>query len=260
MMQEHPHHTSHALATVSVSNCHNDADELVRRVESECWPPWLRFESKHFVAHQQLFPEGQFRLYDDDGRPYASLSCTRMEWDEVIGHLPSWDAVAGPSLSFVEQFAHDGNALVPMSMSVRRDHAGAGVARELMKSAIERASDLGADYVIADFRPSGYGQAKRAAFTDFVTYVTSGREDRTPVDPWLRVVQGLGFRLCKIDATAMVVKASRRDVESWMRDYNPNSWWRVSDSSIVDRLLQWHAPTSIISKVDEVWECGETGI
>src|SRR5262245_48750320 len=111
-MQEHLHTNTHALPTFFLPkddsgldigrNFGVDCDELFRRVEYECWAPWLRFESKHFVAHQQLFPEGQFRLYDEHDNPYATLSCTRIEWDAVVRHLPSWDAIAGPSFTFSE--------------------------------------------------------------------------------------------------------------------------------------------------------------
>ena len=248
-MRQHLHTTNHS------DNC----GELFRRVECECWAPWLRFEPKHFAVHQELFPEGQFRLFGDDGLPYAALSCSRIEWDEVIGHLPSWDSIAGQSFSFAEGFANDGNALVAMSMSVRRDRMGQGVARELMKSAIERSAELGVSYVIADLRPTEYGRAKRKAFLEFSSYVALRREDGTRLDPWLRLVEGLGFQLCKIDATAMVIKASRDDIDRWMREYNPGSWWQVCNPSAAQQLVNSHAPGTVLPEVAEIWECGETG-
>ncbi len=69
---------------------------LIHQVlEQPNWAPWLAASPNVLKGRAEVFPEGQLIIKSIDGEPLASLSMNRINWDDDIETLPSWDNVAG---------------------------------------------------------------------------------------------------------------------------------------------------------------------
>lgn len=223
-------------------------------LEQTAWVPWLRFSEAEMRSLATTFPEGQIVELEADGRPVAALSTVRIEWDGDPARLGSWDEVAGRTSSIAAAHDPDGSTLVLLSVSVRPDRLGEGLASALVDRARSLALDRGLDHVISPFRPSGFGTAKAAGTaTSFAEHCAATRPDGLPIDPWLRVLRRKGAHPLKVAPAAMVVSATLDEVERW-RTESPDRWRKV-DSTV--------AFAEGIGRSDgeriEIWECGETG-
>lgn len=223
-------------------------------LEQPAWVPWLRFSEAEMRSLATTFPEGQIVEVDSDGRPTAALSTVRIAWDGDPARLGSWDEVAGRTSSIAAAHDPTGSTLVLLSVSVRPDRLGEGLASTLVDRARALARDRGLDHVISPFRPSGFGVAKTAGTAiSFAEHCSRTRPDGLPVDPWLRVLRRKGMHPLKVAPAAMVVSATVAEVERW-RAESPDRWRRV-DSTVTF--------ADGIGRPDgeriEIWECGETG-
>ncbi|EKE05996.1 MAG: hypothetical protein ACD_19C00126G0004, partial [uncultured bacterium] len=99
----------------------------------------------------------------------------------------------------------------------------------------------GVDYLIGSFRPNDYGKYKAIYgldSADFATYCQLKREDKLPVDSWLRNLTRNGMKPMKVDEEAMTVKSSLEALSIYKETYNVSMWNEICPS---------------------VWECGEVG-
>ncbi len=231
-------------------------DEL----EALCWAPWLRFSAAELREHREVFPEGQVALFDDTGRPVASLDTVRIDWDGDPLSLPTWDEVAGGDRGYRAVHRPDGNAVSLLSMSIRHDARGRRIPRLVIDELRARLAGSGVQHIVGDFRPSGFGRYKRlAGERSFAEYVELLDDDGLPADGWLRTVRTMGAVLLRVDPTAMVVRATVEELHQHRQEHHPERWWQVTDEHRLERQLGWHRPLRFIARVDEVWECGETG-
>jgi GNAT superfamily N-acetyltransferase len=232
----------------------------VHHLEALCWAPWLRFSASNFDAHLQLYPQGQFPMWDEANELVGYLSTTRIHWQGDPSSLPSWDELAEPEYSFGRRYHPAGNTMALMSISVIPGHRGINRAGALVEQAIGYAAQQGLEHVVGNFRPSRFGLAKlRHPRLSFAGYVRQERMDGLPEDAWLRALHRQGLRIYRVDERAMVVPATLEQLERYRQSVHPLLWSRVTDPRAVELRLAEHSPDQDVGRVDEVWECGQTG-
>lgn len=237
----------------------DDVLRLHRQLEVPSWAPWLRFGPAQLQRQREVFPEGQLVIWREDGVPLAMLSTNRVAWSGETVDLTTWDDVAGEGGGLDGAFDPNGNTMAFLSISVSREVRSRGYAQVLVAGALDRASSLGLEHVVGDFRPSGYGQYKRLTGDfDIHRYSVSRRPDGLLVDRWLRIVSGFGARFHKVDPRAMVIDASVDELEVFQRS-RAAAWWRVTEPGARRQLIEMHRPFDGRLEVGEIWECGEAG-
>ncbi len=234
---------------------------IYNELEFHNWAPWLRFSPEDFAEHRQVFPDGQITLYDNEDKPIVALETVRINWSGKVEDLTTWDDVAGKHNGFSSIFQPNGNTIALLSMSVRPDVKKTGLASSVIETLIEKFQDSDVDYIIGDFRPSDFGKFKKqSGDLNFTDYINSRREDGQRIDSWLRAVEKTGGKIIKPDPRAMVVEATLDDLAIYYSEHGPEKW-RMIDirSNEAKQLISWHQPEIDLEKVDEIWECEETG-
>ncbi|MCV7078157.1 hypothetical protein [Mycobacterium szulgai] len=238
------------------------AELLYSTLEVPNWAPWQRWGSaKELQRPHEIFPEGQFVAWDLEGAPAAALWTNRINWHGDISSLESWDTVAGNDWTFEDTYEPDGNTIVLMAISVRTDQRGQKLPARLIALLRDYAKRSGRiQHIISDFRPSDFSDYKQTtAEYDFNNYVYHRRRDGLPWDRWLRSITRLGMEQLRVDYRAMVIPATTGQVDAYRAIHKPSQWYRVADTDAVRTLISQHQPEQDIQRVDEVWECGETG-
>lgn len=219
-----------------------EASFIYQELEVPNWAPWLRASSETLAKRAEAFPEGQLAVWTPEGRPVASLSLSRFDYNEDPNSLPTWDELMGDPPTGEKTFIPEGNAVGMMSINVHPEYRGARLTEKLIEKVRQKAKDLGVKYIMGSFRPSQFGEyARENPYASFNTYAHLKRpDDNLPHDAWLRALARNGMRMLRIDDAAMVVPdVPREEFDEYRRTYNPEKWKQIS-------------PT--------VWRCGETGI
>lgn len=218
-----------------------DALSIYTQLEHPNWAPWLEASVETIAGRATIFPKGQL-LIKDNGLLSASLSMNQINWDGSVDTLLSWDNVAGfNTTDYSETYQSHGNTLVLMSMNVAPQAKGKQLPTRLITYAKQLAQELGLQYILGSFRPSGYGMAKQQLgftllFWEYCMMKQSGTEK--PIDPWLRSLWWNGMRMLKEDSQAMVVTIPLSRFEDYKQTYKPDLWRETSPGN---------------------WECGEVG-
>jgi hypothetical protein len=234
--------------------------EIFDVLEVPNWAPWLRFSAEELDAQADVFPTGQILVCDQTSRPLASLSTNRIEWDGVIGHLPTWDHVAGETRTYRDTYAPDGNAIVLMSANVRRDARKMRLTDLLIDEVKRRAAAEGIEHILSDFRPSEYGAYKlERGNTGFAAYCALARQDGLPMDGWLRSLTRNGMQPLGVDSRAMVVRTTVEEFSRYRATYHLDRWYQLTDPNVISIRVSEHAPHLDLDDVEEKWECSETG-
>lgn len=219
----------------------SDALSIYAQLEHPNWAPWLEASPETISGRATVFPKGQL-LIKENGLLVASLSMNQITWDGNLDTLPSWDTVAGVhTTDYSETYQPSGNALVLMSMNVAPEAKGKQLPTKLISHTKLLAQELGIEYILGSFRPSGFGFAKKQhnfdlSFWDYCNQKQSGTHK--PEDPWLRSLWWNGMQLLKEDPQAMVVTISTSVFEEYKKGYRPELWTEVTPG---------------------IWECGEVG-
>lgn len=213
---------------------------IYESLEMHNWAPWLAASEQSIAGRANVFPEGQLLIESPTGEPVASVSTNRINWDEHIDNLPSWDTVAGDPTTYENTYVPNGNTLVLMSMNVHPQYKKHGLATTLVHQVQELTTQLGVAYVVGSFRPSEFGIHKAIygviPFEDYV-FKTRG-EDNFPVDAWIRSLTKNGMLPLKVDTKAMTVSVDLASFDELKMHYHPELWHQVAAG---------------------IWECGEVG-
>lgn len=219
----------------------SEAQRIYDELEVPNWAPWLRASAETLAKRAEVFPEGQIAVWEGE-HPVANISLARFNYDGDPQNLKTWDELMGSPATGEETFDPNGNALGMMSINIKQDYQGKGLARIVIDSVKATASKLGVRHIMGSFRPNQFGEhTHKKPHEPFSKYVNSTREeDNLPTDAWLRTLTRNGMRMLRIDDAAMVVPdVSREEFDNYRRTYKPEMWRQIS-------------PT--------VWRCGETGV
>lgn len=210
--------------------------QIYTHLEVPTWAPWLAATAESLAGRAHVFAPGQLVLWDEQSNmPAASLSTNRISWNGDIAILPSWDDVAGDPTTYEHTYDPHGNTLTLMSMNVRPDLNGKGLARKLIEQVQCLAQDLQVQHLIGSFRPNEYGKYKlnTANPVGFAEYCALTRPDGLPVDGWIRNLTRNGMKPLKVDSQAMIVSIP---ISEFNQIKQPH--WKL---------------------VNDQWECGEVG-
>lgn len=217
-----------------------DAPRIYQELEVPNWAPWLRASPETLAKRAEVFPEGQLAVWTPEGRPIASLSLSRFNYNDPQA-LPTWDEIMGDPPTGEHTFVPDGNAVGMMSINVHPEFQGARLTRVIIEDVKKRAKELGVKHIMGSFRPSQFGEyTYENPREGFVTYALKERPDNLPLDAWLRALARNGMRMLRVDDAAMVVpEVPMGEFNKYRETYNPEKWKQI-------------AP--------HVWRCGETGV
>lgn len=218
-----------------------EAQELYEALEHPNWAPWLEASAGTLAGRARVFPQGQLVMVDGFGKYAASLSLNQIDWDGDIGHLPTWDEVAGDPTDYSTTYKSTGDTLVLLSMNVSPAYKGLQLPSKMIDAAVGLAKSLGVDHLIGSFRPSGFGNAKKGLGYDFdfEEYCMMKQSHSTkPIDPWLRSLSWKGMQMLAVDPKAMTVVETIDAFTHYQQVYKPLCWAEVKPG---------------------VWECGEVG-
>lgn len=219
----------------------SEAKKIFSELEVPSWAPWLRASVETLEKRAEVFPEGQIAVWEGE-HPIANISLARFNYDGNPDNLKTWDELMGIPATGEKTYDPNGNAIGMMSINVKQDYQGQGLAKIIIDSVKDVASKLGVKYIMGSFRPTQFGvHSHKNPHAHFGGYVGSRRaEDNLPTDAWLRTLTRNGMRMLRVDDAAMVVPdVSREEFDNYRKTYNPGMWRQIS-------------PT--------VWRCGETGI
>jgi GNAT superfamily N-acetyltransferase len=241
--------------------CVGRSTDIYQQLDSPNWAPWLLVGPPVIEKQAEIFPEGQVIVCDERSKLAGTLSTNRIYWDGQLDTLPTWQGIAGSAGSYVDTYVPHGNALILMSVCIRSDAQGQGIADMLIDWAKRLAIAEGVEYLMGDFRPSEYGKFKLlGSDPGFAAYCQLKRHnDRLPADKWLRALTRKGMQVLRVDPKAVVVVTSFAEFEAYRRDYRASMWRRVTDSETIARKFKEHSPQAEVGSSIEVWECGETG-
>lgn len=218
----------------------SEAKKIFTELEVPNWAPWLRASVETLEKRAEVFPEGQIAIWEGE-HPVANISLARFNYDGNPDNLKTWDELMGIPATGEKTYDPNGNAIGMMSINVKQDYQGQGLARTIIDSVKDAASKLGVKYIMGSFRPTQFGEhSHKNPHANFSGYVGSKREDSLPTDAWLRTLTRNGMRRLRIDDSAMVVPdVTREEFDNYRKTYKPEMWKQIS-------------PT--------VWRCGETGV
>lgn len=223
--------TTTVLANVVTIAMRPELVDAVDRLVASNLPPFMLWESPgnwrwhHIYA---MHPEDQLVVLDDDGDVAAALNTVPARWDGAIEDLPSgFDDVV---VAATDDMRSVTNATCLLSMSIRRDRRGRGLAEGMIDEVRRRARSVGRSTVIAPIRPT-----RKAAYpmVPIEHYVRWQREDGRPFDPWLRIHRACGGRHLGVAHRSLTI---RQPVERWsdatgLRMKQPGSY--VVDGALV---------------------------
>lgn len=226
------------------------------QLEVPIWAPWLRFSLEDMREYDRAFPAGQIVQLGEGDRPDGALTSIRIDWTGDPGDLGTWDQVSGKEAGVQAALRPEGNTMVLLSVSIRPEGRGRGVAAQLVDRARQVARSEGIDHVISPFRPSGFGTHKAAGGNvDFSAYCGARRADGLLADPWLRILTRLGMRPLRIVDRAMVVALTVAELNELRRTHHPEAWTPLDEARAATLLADRGSSAADV----EVWECGETG-
>lgn len=218
------------------------ATELYEQLEHPNWAPWLEASTETIAGRATVFPNGQLLIKEGEAM-VASLSMNQIYWDGNPASLPTWDQVAGESVTdYSETYQSQGNTLVLMSMNVAPKSKGKQLPAKMIEYVKLLARELKVNHVIGSFRPSNYGVAKKQfgfelPFWEYATMKQPGSEK--PVDPWLRSLWWQGMQMLQEDPVAMQIEVPIIEFQTYQHSYKPESWVEVKPG---------------------LWECEEVGM
>ena len=192
-----------------------------------------------FIFHDPIPPQYMSRVHDYfadldilvliDGHVAAGGWGVPFAWDGTVADLPEgYDAALVQSVEDREA-GRTPRALSFMAAAVHPDHDSRGLATEVLRALVERATDAGMVHVVAPVRPTWKHRYPQVPMSDYATWV---RDDGLSIDPWVRTHQRLGANILMVAPDSMVIPGTVAQWEEWAQMAFP-----VSGSYVVPDAL-----------------------
>jgi GNAT superfamily N-acetyltransferase len=193
-----------------------DRPDLVAAAEAmggEQWPVWLSTAAlRSYWTEIYRGPLAAFQTIASDGDVVVGLA------NSIPFHLPSGDPLPDAGWDAVLEWgvvgAREGkpaNMLSALSVAIRPEQRGTGLARRLLEAMKPPARSAGIARMVAPVRPT---HKALYPLQDFATYCAWRREDGTPFDPWIRTHEALG---AKVLGPAPASQTITGTLEQWQR-------------------------------------------
>ncbi|MFI5377739.1 MAG: GNAT family N-acetyltransferase [Tepidisphaerales bacterium] len=160
----------------------------------------------------EQFAPFQIVVLDDTGTLIAAGHTIPFAWDGTVPGLPrGW---AGTLLRGFDGLRRSIRAttLSALSMAVRPEHRGQGLATAVLQEMKNLAARHGLDCLLAPVRPS---LKDRYPLTPIERYVIWTDSAGLPFDPWIRSHWKIGARPLAVAHRSMVIVGSVTEWESW---------------------------------------------
>jgi GNAT superfamily N-acetyltransferase len=189
---------------------------------AEIWPVWLSTKAvRSFWSAIYEPPLAQFQTIAVDGDRVVGLGNSVPFFLAPGASLPDqgWDAVLEWGVLGARS-NQPANSLSALSVAIRPDQRGTGLAAQLLAAMKPPARRAGLSRMFAPVRPT------RKAFyplQDFATYCNWRRPDGTPLDPWLRTHEALGATTIRIAEASQTITGTVEQWERWTQLQFPES-------------------------------------
>jgi Sortase and related acyltransferases len=193
-----------------------DRPDLVAAAEAmggELWPSWL--STAALRAYWPSLYQGQLANYQTIAVDEASGVVVGLANSVPFPRgdsLPDtgWDWVLEQGV-LAARAGNTVNALSALSVAIRPEQRGTGLAQRLLEAMKPPARAAGLTSMVAPVRPT-----LKAAYPlqDFATYCAWRRADGTPFDPWLRTHEAMG---ATVIGPAMASQTITGTLEQWQR-------------------------------------------
>lgn len=193
-----------------------DRPDLVAAAEamgSELWPTWLSTAAlRAYWAEIYKGPLADFQTIALDGDEVVGLANSIPFFRPPDEPLPDtgWDAVLEWGV-IGARAGKAANSLSALSVAIRPEQRGTGLARRLLDAMKPPARAAGLSTMVAPVRPT---HKALYPLQDFMTYCSWRRADGTAFDPWLRTHEAMG---ASVIGPAMASQTITGTLEQWQR-------------------------------------------
>ena len=162
----------------------------------EDWPEEQRAPRAKFESRLAKFPEGVFVAMVEDEVVGVTTSClTRYDADH-LDQFTSWDLVTNDGWIAERSDVPDANAVYVVSTGIKQAFRGLSIFSKLIGAQVELSRRLALPYCVTGAILEGYGEHCRANGAIAASaYALLSREDGAYVDPLLRKLHRVGFRI-----------------------------------------------------------------
>ncbi len=191
-----------------------DLGEEAAAAFRELWP--------EFIFHDPVPPRYMPRVHDYfaeldvlllvGGRVAAGGWGVPFVWHGEPADLPDgYDAVLARSIEDHES-GRVPTAFSFMAAAVHPDHDRRGLAAEVLRALVQRATTAGISRVVAPIRPTWKHRYPQVPMSEYATWV---RPDGLSIDPWIRTHQRMGSRVLAVASGSMVIPGTVAEWERW---------------------------------------------
>lgn len=184
-------------------------------LSSAAYPPFMQHDPVSVECWSMLYGEAlapfQTIAADETGEVVALANAIPFPWP-AGDDLPDdgWDAVFRRGIDALG--TQKVNALSALSIIIRPDHRGTGLAERLLERMKSAAKAAGLTAFVAPVRPT-----RKADYPlqDFAHYCAWTRSDGAPFDPWVRTHWRLGAVIVKPALRSMTIPGRVTDWQDW---------------------------------------------
>jgi GNAT superfamily N-acetyltransferase len=209
--------------TVEAMSARARPDDQLDDLFSDGWPEFItadREVKRHIGRVRELFEDLELVLLDSDDVIVAAGWAVPVQWSGEPHDLPD-----GYTASLAQALTdHDRgggcNTLVVMAAQVHPHRRGQGLAGKLLAAFAELADARELTFVVAPVRPTF---KSRYPLTPIERFATWTRDDRLPLDPWIRTHVRIGARVVKCAPSSQTMTGTVVEWERWTQMALPDS-------------------------------------
>ncbi|MGA2498202.1 MAG: GNAT family N-acetyltransferase [Tepidisphaeraceae bacterium] len=222
--------------TITTLDQRPDLTHEVDRLHELTWPRFVFYGHTPDESGSLWFPlleqfsRFQIVVLDDTGTLIAAGHTIPFIWDGTVPGLPrGWAGTLLRGFDALRQRIRP-TTLSALSMAVRPEHRGRGLATTVLLEMKKLAAKHELDCLLAPVRPS---MKDRYPLTPIGRYVAWTGPDGLPFDPWIRSHWKIGARPLAVAYRSMVIVGSVPEWESWTQMKFPDSGDYVVPGALV---------------------------
>jgi GNAT superfamily N-acetyltransferase len=195
----------------------SDYRDRAADISEVSWPEFMLHDAVANENWHELFDRFsayQFALLDTENDRMAAMgNSLPFCWDKDLSDLPEegWDWV------FLKAIEDHKNGAMPniqsaIQIAIHPEYQSQGLSTTMVQAMRGIASSNGYKYLVAPVRPNQKSKYPLTSIDDYIGWTTA---DGLPFDAWLRVHARVGARILKPCHSAMTIRGSRAEWESW---------------------------------------------
>lgn len=210
-----------------------DLEDEINKLHNIGWINFMREDPiavKYWNELLSYFPKFQFILLNEVHKPIACGNAIPFYWDGNDDRLPTgWDGVFEKGILDYKNNVQP-NSLSALAIVIHPEFRGKGLSKRMVKEMKGLAVKSKFQNMVAPVRPSLKGMYPLIPMEEYMTW---GREDGTPFDPWIRTHIKMGAQVIKVAEKSMVIPASLKEWEEWTGMRLPSSGRYIINEGLV---------------------------